>query len=326
FSRFEEVKTEQNDEFCFWGDAVERYALAVNVSFAIHVSFTVYTEADGDLDEKAKVGVKFSKAMDTVESIVTQLIEKQRLKNALTIKTHEFPCDSTTKPPTPKGPALSPPRTEPTTIVQATVVTGQTQAITAPSPFLKHTAGSVNGSVAGGLGAALTGAQTKKNGGHTVHRIISPKTGQLFASTVTSSSVSSSTQLGKSDLPGHPAPPNPSAATTIPAGVATSTTAGGAGNGATPTTPNRSASVLLAPCRPLNGDVSRPSFILNLSQLQGGGGLLILNSLNGTTPSGPGLSGASVTPVTLLCGNGGNSGQPSQQQQQTGTAQPTTVS
>lgn len=56
--------------------------------------------------------------MDTVEAIVTQLIEKQRLKNAMIVKTHECPCDSTTKTPTPKGPALSPPQTESTTVVQ----------------------------------------------------------------------------------------------------------------------------------------------------------------------------------------------------------------
>lgn len=84
--------------------------------------FTVYTEADGDVEENEKSEVKFSKAMDTVEAIVAQLIEKQRLKNSLTVKTHECPCDSTTKPPTPKGSALSPPRTEPTTVVQVGVI------------------------------------------------------------------------------------------------------------------------------------------------------------------------------------------------------------
>lgn len=48
------------------------------------------------------------------------------------------------------------------------------------------------------------------------------------------------------------------------------------------------------------GSQAATSLILNLSQLQGGGGLLILNSASAA--SGVGLTSASVTPVTFLCG------------------------
>ncbi|CAL1269615.1 unnamed protein product [Larinioides sclopetarius] len=206
------------------------------------------------------------KTAETVEAIVQQLMEKQRAKS--NARTHECACDNAPKGSTPG---------------------------------------------------------TDKKCSHTFHRIISPKThsrGVLAA--VSTASVNSTT------LSTTTATPASSTATTV---LTTHTTsvkseetpikratvaATVAVSGVTP----RPGSVILAPCRPIlqdgkhevaittgnhgssGGSTAATSLILNLSQLQGGGGLLILNSA--AAASSVGLTSASVTPVTFLCGQDTN--------------------
>ncbi|GFV24831.1 calmodulin-binding transcription activator 1 [Trichonephila clavipes] len=161
-----------------------------------------------------------------------------------------------------------------------------------------------------------TPGSEKKCSHTTFHRIISPKThsrGVLAAvstasansttatttatpasSTTTTALTTNSTSIKSEDVPVK-------RATTV------------AVSGVTP----RPGSVILAPCRPILQDgkhevalttgnhgsgsgSAATSLILNLSQLQGGGGLLILNSA--AAASSVGLTSASVTPVTFLCG------------------------
>ncbi|KAF8794629.1 Calmodulin-binding transcription activator 1 like protein [Argiope bruennichi] len=203
---------------------------------------------------------------ETVEAIVQQLMEKQRAKS--NARTHECACDNA-----PKG--------------------------SAPG--------------------------NDKKCSHTFHRIISPKThsrGVLAAvstasansttlSTTTSAPASSTaTTVLTTHTTSVKSEETPMKRTTVAATVAVS--------GVTP----RPGSVILAPCRPIlqdgkhevaitagnhgssAGSAAATSLILNLSQLQGGGGLLILNSA--AAASSVGLTSASVTPVTFLCGQDTN--------------------
>lgn len=162
---------------------------------------------------------------------------------------------------------------------------------------------------------------TDKKCTHTFHRIISPKTHSRGVLAVVSTAAANSTTLSStttqvsstattvlttqtSSVKSEDVPPKRA---TVSATVAVS--------GVTP----RPGSVILAPCRPILQDgkhevslttgshgsgsgsaTAATSLILNLSQLQGGGGLLILNSA--AAASGVGLTSASVTPVTFLCG------------------------
>lgn len=162
---------------------------------------------------------------------------------------------------------------------------------------------------------------TDKKCTHTFHRIISPKTHSRGVLAVVSTAAANSTTLSSTTTQ------TSSTATTVlttqtssvkseeatPKRATVSATV--AVSGVTP----RPGSVILAPCRPILQDgkhevalttgnhgsgsgsaAAATSLILNLSQLQGGGGLLILNSA--TAASGVGLTSASVTPVTFLCG------------------------
>ncbi|KFM64003.1 Calmodulin-binding transcription activator 1, partial [Stegodyphus mimosarum] len=200
---------------------------------------------------------------ETVEAIVQQLMEKQRAKS--NARTHECACDNATK--------------------------GNTST-------------------------------TDKKCTHTFHRIISPKThsrgvlaavstaaanSSTLSSTTTTQVSSTATTVLTTPTTSAKSEEAPTKRATVSATVAVS--------GVTP----RPGSVILAPCRPIlqdgkhevaitagnhgsgNGSATAAtSLILNLSQLQGGGGLLILNSA--AAASGVGLTSASVTPVTFLCG------------------------
>ncbi|GBO42271.1 hypothetical protein AVEN_208587-1, partial [Araneus ventricosus] len=203
---------------------------------------------------------------ETVEAIVQQLMEKQRAKS--NARTHECACDNAPKGSTPG---------------------------------------------------------TDKKCSHTFHRIISPKTHSRGVLAAVSTASANSTTLSTTT-----AAPASSTATTV---LTTHTTsvksedtpmkratvaATVAVSGVTP----RPGSVILAPCRPIlqdgkhevaittgshgssGGSTAATSLILNLSQLQGGGGLLILNSA--AAASSVGLTSASVTPVTFLCGQDTN--------------------
>ncbi|XP_071039433.1 calmodulin-binding transcription activator 2 isoform X4 [Parasteatoda tepidariorum] len=164
-------------------------------------------------------------------------------------------------------------------------------------------------------------ASADKKCSHTFHRIISPKTHSRGVLAAVSTAAANSTTVSNTSTT-----PASSTTTTVlttqttsikseetPAKRAT-VSATVAVTGVTP----RPGSVILAPCRPIlqdgkhevalttgnhgsgGGSAAATSLILNLSQLQGGGGLLILNSA--TAASGVGLTSASVTPVTFLCG------------------------
>lgn len=162
---------------------------------------------------------------------------------------------------------------------------------------------------------------TDKKCTHTFHRIISPKTHSRGVLAVVSTAAANSTTLSSTTtqasstattvLTTQTSSVKSEEATTKRATVSATV----AVSGVTP----RPGSVILAPCRPILQDgkhevalttgnhgsgggsaTAATSLILNLSQLQGGGGLLILNSA--AAASGVGLTSASVTPVTFLCG------------------------
>ncbi|XP_076358099.1 calmodulin-binding transcription activator 2-like isoform X3 [Tachypleus tridentatus] len=160
------------------------------------------------------------------------------------------------------------------------------------------------GSVSGG----------NKKCSHTLHRIISPKIQAAAAAAAAASSIgtvattvasTASVQTSVSQTVSQKTGTNIIQSTTT---VSSSTTS------------QRSSGVILAmPCRSLVQDGSSretnlpaassvnsttTSLILNLSQLQGGGGLLILNSAT----AGMGLNSTSLTPVTLLCGQNAGTG------------------
>ncbi|XP_018495633.2 calmodulin-binding transcription activator 2 [Galendromus occidentalis] len=256
-----------------------------------------------DIDHEDIRSVKKVTSLNTVESIVCQLLEKQKEKVSSPDKGPDCPCDSTTKPSTPKSNITShqpsivsvhTPRSE-ASILQITTQTtpmspGSTQSITVVNASNAFSQQSITAK--------------KIATGHPVHRIISPKnlTSSTIVSALPANPVTSSTAV-KTDnrLMSGPTVSNTTSNTTtsiVPSQIPIVSSA------PTMPTPPRPASVLLAPCRPLNGDTSRPSFILNLSQLRGGGGLLILN---GPANASNGLAGASVTPLTLVCGTNGPS-------------------
>lgn len=244
-----------------------------------------YSENEPDLNNELEVSTA-----ETVEAIVQQLMEKQRAKGGAGgggsagggsgARTHECPCDSTTKT------SLSPASTPTPPPSSAPPQSFSAASSSTPSPAAATTAATDGGS---------GGSSASKKCGHSLHRIISPKT-RCAAAT-------SSTPV--------PQPPHSSSSVVTAAGgslmalghkegrAASAAASGGAASGG--------SVILAAPVREA-GAAGTPtaattttSFILNLSQLQGGGGLLILNSAAAAT----GLASASVTPVTLLCGAGG---------------------
>ncbi|XP_067127660.1 calmodulin-binding transcription activator 2 isoform X2 [Centruroides vittatus] len=142
---------------------------------------------------------------------------------------------------------------------------------------------------------------------HTLHRIISPKSQSRKMSSsnstvsTTTNHVSSSTTLVAVSQAGIQKVEETANKRTV-----------GTTRSATTVTATRTGSVILAaPCQPVlksnrQKDLSQTSttattsLILNLSHLQEGSGLLILNSATAATEVG--LASASVTPVTFLCG------------------------
>lgn len=214
-----------------------------------------YSENEPDLNNELEISTA-----ETVETIVQQLMEKQRAKS--TVRTHECACDNT-----PKSNATVP---------------------------------------------------DNKKCSHTLHRIISPKShSRSVVATVTTASSSTGTSSTTTQVV--------TTATTVPTTHSSSTKeetvtkrTSVTSNVTVASCTPRPGSVILAPCRPLIQDgkqtevaittaqgssgssAAATSLILNLSQLQGGGGLLILNSA--TAATGVGLASASVTPVTFLCG------------------------
>ncbi|XP_042146826.1 LOW QUALITY PROTEIN: calmodulin-binding transcription activator 2 [Ixodes scapularis] len=199
-----------------------------------------YSENEPDLNNELEVSTA-----ETVEAIVQQLMEKQRAKTGggggSGARTHECPCDSTTKT------SLSPASTPTPPPAAAATSTTPASSTSASSP----------------TGAA---ADPSKKCGHSLHRIISPKT---RGAVVPSSSSG---------------------------GVGAASGGGGGGNGGAASLVPLTHKATVSSGAPTA--TTTTSFILNLSQLQGGGGLLILNSAAAAT----GLTSASVTPVTLLCG------------------------
>ncbi|CAN7986340.1 unnamed protein product, partial [Ixodes hexagonus] len=214
-----------------------------------------YSENEPDLNNELEVSTA-----ETVEAIVQQLMEKQRAKagggGGSGARTHECPCDSTTK----------------TSLSPASTPTPPPPAATSTTP-----ASSTSASSPTGAPGAAAAADPSKKCGHSLHRIISPKTRGAVAPTSSSAGVGSVSGSGGS---------------------------GNGGNGGGGGTPAASLMPLAHKAAVSSGAptaTTTTSFILNLSQLQGGGGLLILNSAAAAT----GLASASMTPVTLLCGGGG---------------------
>ncbi|XP_077509532.1 calmodulin-binding transcription activator isoform X2 [Amblyomma americanum] len=242
-----------------------------------------YSENEPDLNNELEVSTA-----ETVEAIVQQLMEKQRAKGGAGgggsagggsgARTHECPCDSTTKtslspastPTPPPAPSSAPP-----------------QAFSAASSSTPSPAAATTATDGGGSGSS----SASKKCGHSLHRIISPKT-RCAAAT-------SSTPV--------PQPPHSSSSSVVAAAGGSLVALGGHKEGRAAAASASGGSVILAaPVREAGAAgtaaaATTTSFILNLSQLQGGGGLLILNSAAAAT----GLASASVTPVTLLCGAGG---------------------
>lgn len=252
-----------------------------------------YSENEPDLNNELEVSTA-----ETVEAIVQQLMEKQRAKGSAGsggnaggggsgARTHECPCDSTTKT------SLSPASTPTPPPAPAPQQAFSAASSSTPSPAAAGTTATAD---VGSGGGASSGNASKKCG-HSLHRIISPKT-RCAAAT--------------SSTPVPQPPPHSSSSVATAAGgplvtlghkegraaAAAAAASGGAASGG--------SVILAAPVREAAGApaataTTTTSFILNLSQLQGGGGLLILNSAAAAT----GLTSASVTPVTLLCNAGG---------------------
>ncbi|XP_064459718.1 calmodulin-binding transcription activator 2-like isoform X3 [Ornithodoros turicata] len=103
-----------------------------------------YSENEPDLNNELEISTA-----ETVEAIVQQLMEKQRAKN--TARTHECPCDSTTKAtPSPASSTATTSSNSPTSSSTSTIAEAPT--------------------------TSTTSSTSTKKCAHTLHRIISPKT------------------------------------------------------------------------------------------------------------------------------------------------------
>uniref|UniRef100_T1IL77 CG-1 domain-containing protein n=1 Tax=Strigamia maritima TaxID=126957 RepID=T1IL77_STRMM len=213
-----------------------------------------FSENEPDLNNELEISTA-----ETVEAIVQQLMEKQRVRNQ--VKTHECPCDNQ----------------------------GAKNSIQCDSKKCNHTLHRIISPKTGEAGAvgqhqhhhpSTAGSAT---GATTTHRVAPRKTAATFStitagskpcrSTITVDTTTTTTRVSPSQASAPPALSTPKS-TDSPT---------------TPSTPAAAGSVPPASAAPL---------ILNLSQLQGGGGLLILNS--SPTP-------ASLTPLTLasfVCNQG----------------------